>query len=46
MAAEFALTLASGRPLRAYLAGWATPAGALGLAGQLAFGLFPLVRRP
>jgi hypothetical protein len=26
------------------IARWATPAGALGLAGQIVFGLFPLIR--
>ena len=45
MAAEFGLAvLAFGRPPGAYVAGWSTPAGALGLAGQIAFALMPMVR--
>lgn len=46
MAAEAALAvLGFGQSPEAYLAGLATPAGLLGLAGQVAFGLMPLVRR-
>jgi hypothetical protein len=32
-------------PLGEAFAGWATPAGAIGLASQIAFALWPLVRR-
>lgn len=31
------------QPLSAFVAGWTTLPGALGLAGQVAFGLFPLI---
>jgi hypothetical protein len=45
IAAEFALAvLAFGMAPGAVMAHWATPAGALGLAGQVAFGTFPLLR--
>jgi hypothetical protein len=44
MAAELALATASGRPPREYLASFATAEGALGLAGQILFALFPLIR--
>jgi hypothetical protein len=42
--AEALLSLAIGPGPAAYLASWGTLEGALGLAGQLAFALFPLVR--
>lgn len=42
--AEFALGVALGRPPGAVVAGWATPAGALGLAGQVVFGALPWLR--
>ncbi|WP_309603794.1 hypothetical protein [Phenylobacterium sp.] len=46
MIAEFALSLlAFGRPARAWLEGFATPAGAIGLAAQIAFGFVPLLQR-
>jgi hypothetical protein len=45
IAAELAVSrLAFGRSPAQFLAGLATPAGALGLASQVAFGLFPLFR--
>jgi len=45
MAAEFALALlVFGRPLAVHLAGYGTAAGALGLAGQLAFAAFPVLQ--
>jgi hypothetical protein len=44
MLAEALLSLAIGRGPVAYLASFATAEGALGLAGQLVFALFPLVR--
>lgn len=45
MAAELALSrLAFGRSPAEYLRALATPAGAVGLASQVAFGLFPLLR--
>lgn len=45
MIAEAALSvLAFGRPLSGWLASLLTPAGALGLAGQIAFGLIPAAR--
>lgn len=37
--------LAFGRSPVGYLAGLITPAGGIGLAGQIVFALFPLVRR-
>lgn len=46
MTAELALTvLAFGGTPASFLATFAAPAGALGLAGQVAFGLIPLARR-
>jgi len=42
--AELTLAVALGEGLRAFFSGLVTPAGALGLAGQLAFGLFPALR--
>lgn len=33
-----------GRPLADQIAAWGTPPGALGLAGQMLFGLFPLAQ--
>jgi hypothetical protein len=46
MLAEAALSvLLFGRTLSDFLGGLATPQGALGLAGQVAFGLMPVVRR-
>ena len=46
MTAEAGLSMiAFARPLAEFFAGFATPAGALGLAGQIAFALFPLLRR-
>lgn len=46
MMAELALSLALGMPsLAAYLAGLATPAGLLGLTGQILYGLFPIIRQ-
>jgi hypothetical protein len=45
MAAELTLALASGRTPREYLASFATAEGALGLAGQVLFALFPILRR-
>lgn len=47
MAAEFALsTLAFGRSAAEFMGAFATPAGLLGLGGQIAFALMPLfVRR-
>ena len=45
LAAELGLVvLAFGRTVAEHLAGYGSPAGALGLAGQLAFASFPLVR--
>jgi hypothetical protein len=44
MAAELALAAALGRPAREYLASFATAEGALGLAGQVLFALFPVLR--
>ncbi len=46
MAAEFALSVfAFGRPASAWLEAFRTPAGAIGLAAQVAFGFVPLVQR-
>jgi hypothetical protein len=45
IAAEFLLARALGQTGGAFLAAFGTPAGALGLAGQVVFALFPLVRR-
>lgn len=44
MAAEFGLGLVVGRGPAVQLAGWREPAGALGLAAQVAFGLFPILQ--
>ncbi len=45
ISAEFALAaLAFGMGPEAVVAHWTTPAGALGLAGQVAFGAFPVLR--
>jgi hypothetical protein len=40
-----ALALAFGQTLTQYLQSYATPAHQLGLAGQIVFGLLPLLRR-
>jgi hypothetical protein len=45
IAAEFVLGIGLGRSLAATAAAYATVGGMLGLAGQVAFGLFPLVQR-
>ncbi len=45
MLAELALALALGQTPRQFLAAMASPAGALGLAGQLGFALIPALRR-
>ena len=46
MAAELALSLALGAPsATAWLAGLASAPGLLGLAGQVAFAVFPMVRQ-
>lgn len=45
MLAEFATALGFGQTPTAFLAAMATPAGALGLAGQIGFGLIPVLRR-
>jgi hypothetical protein len=46
MAAEFALSfLAFGRTLAEHFAAYRTTAGTIGLAAQLAFAIFPLIRR-
>lgn len=42
--AELTLAIALGEGPRAFVTGLVTPAGALGLAGQLAFALFPALR--
>jgi hypothetical protein len=45
MGAELALaTFGFGRTLGEFADGFATPAGAIGLMGQIAFALFPLMR--
>jgi len=44
MASEFALALALGQTPRDYVATLSRGAGALGPAGQVAFGLMPWVR--
>lgn len=44
MGAELALALALGGSVLEYGGSWRTGAGALGLAGQLAFALMPMVR--
>lgn len=44
MLAEAGLSVVAFRqPVSAFVAGWATLPGALGLAGQVAFGFFPLI---
>lgn len=43
LAAEFAVGAAAGRPPAAQVANWGTVAGGLGLAGQVAFALIPLL---
>lgn len=43
MLAEFGLGLAFGQTPQVWLAGFATPAGLLGLAGQLGFAALPLI---
>ena len=45
MLAELALALAFGQTPRQFLAAMASPAGALGLAGQVGFALIPAFRR-
>ena len=45
MLAELALSLAFGRTLAEHLAGLLTPAGLLGLAGQLLFAALPVLIR-
>lgn len=45
MLAEFGLGLAFGQTPGAWLAGFATPAGLLGLAGQLGFAACPLIMK-
>ena len=46
MIVEFALSvLAFGRPASAWLEGFATPPGAIGLCAQIAFGFVPLLQR-
>ena len=46
MLAEFGLATAFGRAPAAYLASFLTPAGLLGLAGQLVFAALPLFIKP
>lgn len=46
MALELATALALGQSVSAFVGAMASPAGALGLSGQLAFGLIPLLRQP
>ncbi len=41
---EYALAAALGRSLQAFLAAMATPAGLVGLAGQVMFACFPALR--
>jgi hypothetical protein len=45
MLLELVTALAFGQSPAAFLAAMATPPGALGLAGQIGFGLIPLVRQ-
>lgn len=45
LVAEYALARGFGQSSAEYLARLASPAGALGLAGQALFGLMPLIRR-
>jgi hypothetical protein len=44
IASEFASLLAFGRSPAEFFAGFGTPAGAVGLASQVGYGLFPFVR--
>lgn len=46
MLLELATALAFGQTPGQFLAGMTTPAGALGLAGQIGFALIPFVRQP
>ena len=46
MLLEFGTALALGQTPGQFLTAMATPPGALGLAGQIGFGLIPLVRQP
>ena len=46
MLLELATALAFGQGVTQFLAAMTTPPGALGLAGQIGFGLIPLVRQP
>lgn len=46
MLLELATALAFGQTPGQFLAAMATPPGALGLAGQIGFGLIPLARQP
>lgn len=46
MLLELATALAFGQTPRYFLAAMTTPPGAIGLAGQIGFGLIPLVRQP
>lgn len=46
MLLELATALAFGQTPAQFVAAMTTPAGALGLAGQIGFGLIPLVRQP
>ncbi len=45
MLLELAAALAFGQSVTQFLAAMATPPGALGLAGQIGFGLIPLIRQ-
>lgn len=44
MALELATALGFGQSVRGFFGAMATPAGALGLAGQIGFGLIPVLR--
>ena len=44
MVVEFGLAITLGRPLADQLAGFASPAGVIGLTAQVVFGLFPVVQ--
>ena len=46
MLAEFALALAFGRAPGAFLAAFFTPAGLIGLVGQVGFAALPLLMKP
>lgn len=46
MLLELTTALAFGQSVTQFLAAMATPPGALGLAGQIGFGLIPLIRQP